>query len=178
LFLCFFVSLTIIYLIFFWIVKSNFHVVEDPSPSQNTSFQILEVTLLISFFLSSFPFLLFFFGFFGYLFFYFFFFWILLLFIFFSQFKIWRHRIFVLQIQNLKTQNHFYSQFKKSENKEYNLFIIKTSENKEYFLFTIKNVKTYFFKTEILLQKLKRTTIYKVWIPCPNSKSRNMILFF
>jgi hypothetical protein len=83
-----------------------------------------------------------------------------------------------LQIQNLKTQNHFYSQFKKSENKEYNLFIIKTSENKEYFLFTIKNVKTYFFKTEILLQKLKRTTIYKVWIPCPNSKSRNMIFFF
>ncbi len=116
-FLCFFVFLTIIYLNFFWIVKSNFHVMEDPSPSQNTSFQFLEVTLLISFFYSSFPFPLFFFGFFGYLFFYFFFFCILLLFIFFSQFKIWRHRIFVLQIQNLKTQNHFYSQFKNLKTK-------------------------------------------------------------
>jgi hypothetical protein len=65
----------------------------------------------------------------------------------------------------------------KSENKESNVFIIETSEIKEYFLVTIKNLKTHFLK-EILLQKLKITMIYKVWISCPNFKNKNAILFF
>jgi hypothetical protein len=67
---------------------------------------------------------------------------------------------------------------RKSENNESNLFIIKTSENKESFLFTIKKSEKSFFLKEILLQKLKRTMIYKVWILCPNFRNKNAIFIF